>query len=140
MTELLAPDAVTARIVAIPVKLLPSPWNEPENEPENEAADTEVNPVIVDASVSESEDSTARFVPARSVNKFPYVICLLPLVAFPASSFIKNLVLVELVISVSAVDGKIEVAVTPVRFVPSPLNEPVNEPVKYVPAWVVVIT
>ena len=40
---------------------------------------------------------------------------------------------------VTADVGNIAVAVTPVKLLPSPLNEPVKLPVKNVPAWVVVI-
>ena len=60
-------------------------------------------------------------VPAKSVNKLPYVIN-----SCPFDWLIKNLSV--LVILVTAIVGKIAVAVTPVKFAPLPVNEPVNEP------------
>jgi len=71
-----------------------------------------LSPVIVLANAKLSVPSTTKLVPAQSVNKLPYVTYLL------VPSLIKNWSVDDK--SVLAVTGKIGVAVTPVKFVPSP--------------------
>ena len=82
---------------------------DPDKLPVNEVDVIDVIPVIVVANAKLSLDSTAKLVPAKSVNKLAYVIFLLPDVASPASSFIKNLSVEDK--SVLAVVGKEGVAV-----------------------------
>ena len=64
-TVLPAVEPEIVNVVASPDKPLPSPVNEPENEP------VAVIPVTEAARVKLSEPSTARLVPAKSVNKLP---------------------------------------------------------------------
>jgi hypothetical protein len=136
--ELIA-DALVAKD-AVPNK---EPVNDPLNDPVNDVADTEVKPLIVDASAKLSLVSiVVRLLvpvpdPAKSINKLAYVICLLPDVEFPASSLIKNLSVDDK--SVFVVVGNVGVAVIPVRPAPLPLNEPLKLPLKNVLEGFVVI-
>lgn len=122
--ELIATLALCAQL-AVPIN---APVNEPVYEPVKLVAEIEVIPVMVVDKAKLSLDSTDMLEPARSVNKLAYVICLLPDVASPGSSFIKNLS-VDIML-ILAVVGNVGVAVTPVNPPPFPVNEPLNEPVK----------